>query len=382
MKSSDSIESFTLNGKRYSFTRSQVEKAVHNQPPRRIEKYKVSINGVYYPPKQVVERLTAQEPISFTTMDAQRILKKFGYVTETAYPSDEVGSVEGRTLSEQYFEYYLQSNGYFQFEFEPPLPGTTNRPDYRLTVGSEHVILEVKQFLVSANDFAGGSLFSGGIRGRSFDQYAPIRQKLDDARKKFGGLKDRVCCLVLFNVNKPWVSLDWQTVYGAMLGNITYRTPFNPATQEFDDSETAKGFGRDGKCGPGQNTTISAVIVLEALMLGERRFQCEINRLQREMNHQRLGWSEVFAARDKARGTERDTAISQWRVVVHENPWARNKLSRDLFRGRFDERFGDQGGDGSIQRIYVGEGVQELEALERESPPFNPSFRDFREISK
>jgi hypothetical protein len=323
----------------------------------------------------VVERLTGEKPVDFTTMDAQRILKKFGYVTETANRADEGESAEGRTLSEQYFEYYLQSNRYFQFEFEPTLPGTKKKPDYRLTVGGEHVLLEVKQFLASGKDFA-GDLFGGGVRCRTFDQYGPIRQKIDDAREKFKGLQDQVCCVVLFNVNKPLVSLDWQTVYGAMLGDITYSVPFNPTTQEFDDSQTTRGFGRNGKCGPGRNTTISAAIVLESLMLGERRFQCEMNRLKRETNRHRLGWDEIFAARDKARGTERDPGVSQWRVVVHENPWAANKLSRDLFCGRFDERYGDQNEDGSIQRIFAGEGVQQLEALERESPPLNRSFRD------
>ncbi|MCU1225106.1 MAG: hypothetical protein JWQ42_3199 [Edaphobacter sp.] len=373
MQPTDHILTFTLNGKRYSFTRAQLERAIHNQSPRRIDKYQVSVGGVMYPPKQVVERLVGEEPINFTTMDAQRILKKFGFEVQTA-PKGSAESIEGQTLSEQYFEYYLRSNGYFQFDFEPSLSGTTRKPDYRLSVEGEQVLLEVKEFLVSSQDFV-GSPFGEGARGGAVDPYAPIRQKIDDAREKFRGLKNHVCCLVLYNVNKPLVDLNWQMIYGAMLGDITFRVPFDHEAQEFDDSLTTTGFGRNGKCRQDRNTTISAVLVLEPLMLGERRFQCQMNKLKRETGHSRLGWEAIFEARDKARGTERDPAIFQWRIVVHENPWANRKLSRNLFCGRFDERYGDQGEDGSIQRMFAGEGVLDLEALEQECPPIVPDFR-------
>jgi len=378
MKPAAPIQSFVLNGKRYRFAHSQVAEAVKNQPPRRIDKYKVAVEGVEYPPKQVVERLTGVEPINFTTMDAQRILKKLGYVTDIARRSDGGESVEDRNLSEQYFEYYLQTNGYHSFEYQPTHAGTTRKPDYRLTVGSEQILLEVKEFTVSKKDF---SRFpdSGVVRGGAFDPYAPIRQKIDYAREQFNGLKDAVCCLVLFNENKPLVDLNWQMIYGAMLGNITWNVPFNPTTQEFDDSQTTTGFGRNGKCSPSQNRTISAVIVLEALMLGERRFRCHMSRAMGDKSDHKLSWDEIFELerleRDKARGTERDSAIVQWRVIVHENPWARNKLSRSLFCGRFDERFGDPDESGSIRRIFAGDAVLELESLEQECPASGAGFR-------
>jgi hypothetical protein len=375
MKSTDQLQSFILNGKRYNLSRTQLEKAAQSQPPRRIDKYQVSVGDMLYPPKQLVELLTNEQPINFTTMDAQRILKKLGYETKIADQGrNHVDSPEDRTISEQYFEYYLLSNGYSNFEFEPSLPGTPKRPDYRLTVGSTQMLLEVKEFFVSEKDFIGGPL-GGGIRGGAVAlPYAPIRQKIDDAREKFSGVKNQTCCLVLYNVNKPLVSLDPEMVYGAMLGDITWSIPFNPATQEFDDSQTTKEFGRNGKCNESRNRTISAVIVLEALMLGERRFQCHINKLKRESNRYKLEWDELFAARDQARGTERDNSIFQWRVVVLENPWANNKLSRHLFSGRFDERYGDQ--DGKIQRLFAGEGIKEVESLEQDCPPFEPNFRD------
>ena len=383
MKPVDSSQAFVLNGKRYSFTPSHVAKAVQNQPPRRIDKYQVLVEGVQYPPKQVVERLTGVEPINFTTMDAQRILKKLGYVAEIARRPNGSASAEDRTLSEQYFEHYLLSNGYVQFEFEPSLPGTTRKPDYRLTVGTDQALLEVKQFLFSDKDR--GFPSEGRLRGAAVDPYTPIRQKIDDAREKFKGLKDGVCCLVLFNENKPLVTLDWEMVYGAMLGNIMVSIPLNRTTQRPDYSEASWGFGRNGKCKPDMNTTISAIIVLEDLKLGERRFRCHMTKLMREASR-KFSWGEIFELegleRDKARGTECDSQIHQWRVIVNENPWAHKKLNRDFFCGRFDERYGDRNEDGSIERIFVGEAVEELESLERDYPPFGANFRSLAEIRK
>jgi hypothetical protein len=90
------------------------------------------------------------------------------------------------------------------------------------------------------------------------------------------------------------------------------------------------------------------------------------------MSDRKLSWDELFelerSERDKARGTERDPGLIQWRVVVHENPWASNPLEGSLFCGRFDERHGDQVQDGTIQRIFAGEAVKEIDALEEQYP--------------
>ena len=362
----DENQSFVLNGKHYSYSRSQVFAAVKNQAPRRIDKYKVVVGSVEFPPKQILELLTGLEPISFTTMDAQRILKKLGFSSSQASTGP---SVEDHTVSEQIFEGYLELNGYPKPDFEPSLAQTTRKPDYRVTLGNMQLLFEVKEFNFSKED---SSRFSPGVKGGAYDPYARIRQKIGDARKKFSGITGHVCCLVLFNQEKPLVDLDWQMIYGAMLGPISVSIPFNPSTGEFDSSKASDVFSRKGKCSPSQNTTLSAVLVLEPLLLGERRFRCQYNKLRSEMIGHKPTWTELFelerAEREKALGTERDPSLIQWRVVVHENPWASNPLDRALFRSRFDERYGDRNYDGSIQRIFAGEAVHEIEALEKEYP--------------
>jgi hypothetical protein len=370
----DKVESFVLHGRRFNLSHSQVLEAVNKQTPRRIDKYKVEIGGAEFPPKQVLELLTGMEPINFTTMDAQRILKKLGFPSVTASRAQDAPSIEDHTVSEQIFERYLQENGYTQVEFHPQLAETTRRPDYRVTVGNRSLLFEVKEFQASVQDFPGARQ-ANQIYGRAYDPYVRIRQKIDDAREKFRGIKDQTCCLVLFNQEKPLVDLTPQIVHGAMLGSIGVSIPFNPGLGSFDRSDAREVFSGNGKCGPRKNTTLSAIIVLEPLLLGERRFRCHFNRLRNEIVGHKLTWDEIFdlerTEREKARGTERDAATNvQWRVVVLENPWASNPLDRDLFCGRFDERHGDRDQDGTIRPIFAGEAVKEIESLEEQYPSF------------
>jgi hypothetical protein len=102
--------------------------------------------------------------------------------------------------------------------------------------------------------------------------------------------------------------------------------------------------------------------------------------------NRKFTWNEIFELegleRDRARGTERDSQIHQWRVVVHENPWAQKHLNRGLFCGRFDERYGDRNEDGIIERIFVGEAVEELESLERDYPPFGANLHSLATIRR
>ncbi len=49
------------------------------------------------------------------------------------------------------------------------------------------------------------------------------------------------------------------------------------------------------------------------------------------------------------------------RVVVHENPYARMPLHRELFIGPYDERYGPQ--DEHISWVFAGDGITKLEAL-------------------
>ena len=106
-----------------------------------------------------------------------------------------------------------------------------------------------------------------------------------------------------------------------------------------------------------QNTTISAILVLQSLSIGNRRFQAHVRQLEQERGA-KLAIEEIFDESERASGTERDGDLRQLRIVVHENPYARAPLPGELFRGPYDERYG--GRDGRVQRLYCGHEIAAL----------------------
>ena len=86
-----------------------------------------------------------------------------------------------KTKSELLFEGYPRAHGYTNFDFEPEMPGTTKRPDYRLAAGGQNVLFEIKEFRGTPGDFSS--------RGGFFNPYPPLREKIEAGRKKFKDLR-------------------------------------------------------------------------------------------------------------------------------------------------------------------------------------------------
>jgi hypothetical protein len=305
-------------------------------------------------------------------MEANRVLKKLGFELGMSTESQPRTLTESETL----FEAYLNASGLINYGFEKAIQGTSARPDYALWFQGREIFFEVKEFHATAEDFRLGT--------RAYDPYGPIRQKIDDGRSKFRELKDHACCLVLYNREKPLVDLSWEFIYGALLGNIAVRMPFDPARGLLpDQSETGfyGGGGRGVRYAKGtpptplepQNTTISAILALEQMGVGRRRLNIALTRRKAQLGRT-LTLDEHLEEIDKARGTERDVSLSQLRVVVCENPYARIPLPRELFRGPYDERYGlDEATKDRITRLYAGEQIQQLES--QEGPEQSPIHR-------
>jgi hypothetical protein len=227
-------------------------------------------------------------------------------------------------------EGYLRHHGYNDFDFEPEMAGTTRRPDYRLRWASGDVLLEVKEFRANADDFRTGF--------GSFDPYPPLREKIDTARDKFSKLKQYCCCLVLYNVDKPLILLDWQHIYGAMLGNLGWSVPLDlPGRAAPEEAEIRSIFMGGGKM--------------------QRLFDASIRALE-QRGQRPIGLEERLQKLELASGTPCDFRHRPLRVVVHENPYARIPVPADLFRGPWDERYGPR--DGSIQQLFEGEKIAKL----------------------
>jgi hypothetical protein len=348
---------FRLAGRNFSLDRRRIEDVVKNLSPGPIDKYFVRVDGRIYPPKQVIAAALQIPPGDFITTDATRVLRNLGYKIER-----QTDNAVEKPTSEQLFEEYLKARGLLDFRFEPNFTKTLKRPDYTLVFRGQELLFEVNEFRATAEDFRPGF--------GHYDPYGPIREKINAAREKFKNLNNYPCSLVLYNGEKPLVDLGWQMIYGAMLGNLAIRMPFDPQRRALSEMAETGFFGGGGKMVrytdkkpiEPQNQTISAIVVLEQSGVGRRRFEIELRRKEVELGRD-LTWEEHYHLIDQMRGTECDASLTQLRVVVCENPYALSPLRRDIFLGPYDERYGASETGAQVVRLSVGEQLERLEAL-------------------
>ncbi len=70
---------FTVGGKKFSISRDDIERKLKGVPPEQIRQYYVTIDGKDYPVKQALEAAAGLLRSGFTTQDAIRVLRKFGF---------------------------------------------------------------------------------------------------------------------------------------------------------------------------------------------------------------------------------------------------------------------------------------------------------------
>ena len=260
------------------------------------------------------------------------------------------------TLGELLFQDYLAAMGY-SYEFEKPFPGRKKRPDY--TVNRNGVFLfDVKDF-----DPCMPSLGFG-----AYDPYPRIREKIDEGREKFKEFKDYPCSLVLKNNGNAFVHLETPDIMlGSMYGDAGFTMPVwlgdGPMPSERPEAKRAfLGGGKMIRPRRHQNTTISAIITLRHINVGNRR----IDKVWKERIHadkgiedeEILGMYENVCPEAAERYPNFDPQEKQLCVMVWENAVARIPLSRELFVGPYDERWGY--GDGHQSLVFRGEKLTEL----------------------
>jgi hypothetical protein len=255
------------------------------------------------------------------------------------------------THGELLFEQYLLSQGYTEFEHERQSEGKSKRPDYTVRIGSEEYLFEVKDFVQVK------SLPPMG----SFDDYTPIRVKIDAGRKKFKEYKDAglPCCLVLYNVNMPLLDLHSpEIMFGAMEGDFGISMLFDVQRGRVDESTISHAFLDGGKMvraktSEPQNTTISALITLRHVHIGSMRYR----------KYFREGFKLPKDQQDDyfSTGVDFDTEEKHLGVIVWENRVAKVPFSNQIFRGDYDERYIYDGNH--VTRVFAGPGVLEYEEL-------------------
>jgi hypothetical protein len=260
------------------------------------------------------------------------------------------------TSGELLFQDYLDAMHY-PYEFEKNFPDKKKPPDY--TVNRDGV------FLFDVKDFEPNNVSLGC---GAYDPYPRIREKIDQGRKKFKEFKEYPCSLVLWNNGDGFVHLERpEIVLGAMYGDSGLTVPINTSTgtASGDFSPTFLGRGkmfRYGDVANAKNTTISALITLRHVGIGIGR----INRIwdERKKVDKNFGKEDLWAAISEvcAAAAERyadfDAEEKRLGVIVWENAVARIPLSRELFTGPYDERWGHEGGHQFI--VFRGEKLAEV----------------------
>lgn len=69
---------FTIRGQEFTITEEVIIKAMNGIQPEGKGKYLVQVNGIEYPVKQVLGKVTKLPPVGYTTGDAYRILSRVG----------------------------------------------------------------------------------------------------------------------------------------------------------------------------------------------------------------------------------------------------------------------------------------------------------------
>jgi hypothetical protein len=268
-------------------------------------------------------------------------------------------SLDCRTLSEQSFESYLRENGCTEFERHPSIAGNLKRPDYKIKLDGKSVYFEVKEFTPSTRDY-----------NPCLDMYGPIREKINAASKQFSGLKGPACVVVIANPQRAQVYLDELAVVGSMFGDLGWTFELDAKSKVLSESRPAfLGKGKmTWRTRAGnvvvQNTTTSAIAILEEFPLGSRRFD-----VKRFIEERKTGTKkrpeELLEEFEASQGTPEDLSLHRRRLLIFENPYAKKRMPLEFGRGPFDERIGIE--KRRFKRLFAGELISELEAEERKA---------------
>ena len=73
-----------VGGREFGWNRADVENAMKGKDAEPFREHVVEMLGTVYPPKQVIATVTGWKRTTFTTMEAQRVLTKLGFVCRRA----------------------------------------------------------------------------------------------------------------------------------------------------------------------------------------------------------------------------------------------------------------------------------------------------------
>ncbi len=75
---------FIIGGRELDTTMDEVVRRMRGERPEPIREHLVEISGIEFPPKQVLEHVSGFDRRSYTTMEANRVLKRLGFTLRRA----------------------------------------------------------------------------------------------------------------------------------------------------------------------------------------------------------------------------------------------------------------------------------------------------------
>ena len=70
---------FIIGGKRFSLTADQVVSSLHDSEARSVQTHAVEIDGVTYPIKEALARVTGLDLLDFNTNQARSVFRRLGF---------------------------------------------------------------------------------------------------------------------------------------------------------------------------------------------------------------------------------------------------------------------------------------------------------------
>jgi len=283
---------------------------------------------------------------------------------------------ERQNESELLFEQYLTERG-LSFEHQPNVSGKSKKLDYRVRFEESWIFFEVKEF---REGFI--PLERGVHKPTAYDPYERIYAKLEEAWEQLNQYQEYSCSVVLYNGSAAPVILEPQIVLGAMLGTVSYNVDVDTkkARPFFSVEDTygyRTGFVIDFEFRVSRYTPLSSIIVIEKVPLGEIKFSemCDERDKQREKKGTAVeNAADTYEYLQSLVASGFDLTEAALRVVVYENPFATNPLTRNLFTGPYDQRWGVTASEPiNIAPIFTGQKFQELTTTE--------AYRNFNKSS-
>jgi hypothetical protein len=83
-----SVVRAVVGGRPFEYDKQEIERRMRGVAPESIREHLVELLNTVYPPKQVLAEVTGWDRSSFTTMEAERVLTRAGFVCRRAGTTD------------------------------------------------------------------------------------------------------------------------------------------------------------------------------------------------------------------------------------------------------------------------------------------------------